>query len=134
MEPLLGQIVLFAGTFAPRGWALCDGQLLSISQHTALFSLLGTNYGGDGRTTFALPDLRGRVPIHPGRGPGLTTRELGQAGGEEATTPAPVTVEAVEPMHPDATQVAAAGPRSTMQPWVCMNYIIAIQGLYPSRS
>ncbi|MHA1541609.1 MAG: tail fiber protein [Candidatus Hodarchaeales archaeon] len=82
-EPYLGEIVLFAGNFAPRGWAFCDGQLLPISQNTALFSILGTTYGGDGRTTFALPDLRGRVPVHAGTGPGLTPRPLGQKGGSE---------------------------------------------------
>jgi len=134
MEPLLGQIALFAGTFAPRGWAFCDGQLLAISQNTALFSLLGTTYGGDGRTTFALPDLRGRVPIHPGRGPGLTTRELGESGGDEETTGGSVSVVAADPADAGATQVASDAARSTMQPWACINYIIALQGIYPSRS
>ena len=76
-EPFLGEIKMFAGNFAPRGFAFCDGQLLAISSNTALFSLLGTTYGGDGRTTFALPDLRGRAPIHAGQGPGLTNRRLG---------------------------------------------------------
>ena len=82
-EPLIAEIILFAGNFAPRGWAFCDGQILPISQNQALFSLLGTIYGGDGRTTFGLPDLRGRVPMHPGSGPGLTPRNLGQKGGKE---------------------------------------------------
>lgn len=86
MEPLLGMIVMFAGNFAPRGWAFCDGQLLPIAQYTALFSILGTTYGGDGRTTFALPDLRGRVPMHAGNGPGLTPRVLGQRLGTEHVT------------------------------------------------
>jgi len=85
IEPFIGEICMFAGNFAPRGWALCDGQLLPIAQNTALFSLLGTTYGGDGRTIFALPDLRGRVPIHAGTGPGLTRRQLGEKGGEETT-------------------------------------------------
>ena len=75
---MLGEIKMFGGNFAPRGWALCDGQLLAISQNTALFSLLGTTYGGDGRTTFGLPDLRGRTPIHAGNGPGLSSRRLGE--------------------------------------------------------
>ena len=79
----LGEIILFAGNFPPRSTAYCNGQLLSIAQNQALFSLLGTTYGGDGRTTFALPDLRGRVPVHPGTGPGLTTRKLGQRTGQE---------------------------------------------------
>ncbi len=83
LEPFIGEIIMFGGTFAPRGWTFCDGQLLPIAQHTALFSILGTTYGGDGRTTFALPDLRGRVPLHPGTGPGLTPRTLGQKGGTE---------------------------------------------------
>ena len=85
-EPFLGQITHFAGNFAPRGWAFCEGQLLPISQNTALFSLLGTIYGGDGRTTFALPDLRGRAMIGPGRGPGLTPFTVGQKGGAETET------------------------------------------------
>ncbi len=82
-EPFLGEIIMFGGNFAPRGWALCDGQLLAISQNDALFSLLGTIYGGDGRTTFGLPDLRGRAPIHEGSGPGLTPRTIGQKSGTE---------------------------------------------------
>ncbi|MBN2011414.1 tail fiber protein [candidate division KSB1 bacterium] len=83
LEPYIGEITMFAGTFAPRGWAFCEGQLMSIAQYTALFSLVGTTYGGDGRTTFALPDLRGRAPIHQGQGPGLSNRRLGQQGGSE---------------------------------------------------
>ena len=86
MEPFIGQIIMFGGNFAPRGWALCDGTLLSISQYQALFSILGTTYGGDGRTTFALPDLRGRVAIHEGTGPGLRNRRLGEKGGVEEVT------------------------------------------------
>ncbi len=82
-DPFVGEIVMFAGNFAPRNWALCNGQILPISQHTALFSLLGTTYGGDGRGTFALPDLRGRVPIHYGTGPGLSPRNIGEKGGTE---------------------------------------------------
>jgi microcystin-dependent protein len=83
MNPLLGQIIMFAGNFAPRNWAFCQGQILQISEYTALFSILGTTYGGNGRTTFALPDLRGRAPIHSGRAPGLSTYNLGQKGGLE---------------------------------------------------
>lgn len=86
MEPFIGQVILFAGNYAPRGWAFCSGQLLPIAQHNALFSILGTTYGGDGRTTFALPDLRGRVPIHSGQGPGLRPYQLGQRGGAEEVT------------------------------------------------
>lgn len=85
-DPFMGEVVLFAGNFAPRGWAFCEGQLLPISQNTALFSLLGTTYGGDGRTTFGLPDFRGRLAIHAGRGPGLQQWRLGQKGGAETET------------------------------------------------
>ena len=85
-EPFVGEVQWFAGNFAPRGWALCDGQLLAISSNTALFTILGTIYGGDGRTTFALPDVRGRVMIHAGNGPGLSNRRLGERGGTETET------------------------------------------------
>lgn len=83
MEGNIGEIRAFGGNFAPRAWALCNGQLLSIAQNTALFSILGTTYGGDGRTTFALPDLRGRIPISAGTGPGLSTHKLGARSGIE---------------------------------------------------
>ena len=79
-EPFIAEIRIFAGNFAPRSWAFCDGQLLPVSQNTALFSLIGTTYGGDGRSTTALPNLQGRAPMHPGRGPGLTARRLGERG------------------------------------------------------
>ena len=85
-DPTIGEIAMFGGTFAPRNWALCNGQLLPISSYSALFSILGTTYGGDGRTTFALPDLRGRVPLHPGQGAGLQLRQLGERSGTEETT------------------------------------------------
>jgi len=86
MEPFLGQIILFGFDWAPKGWARCDGASLPISQNSALFSLLGTTYGGDGVTTFALPDLRGRAPIHDGQGSGLTPRSIGEVGGQESVT------------------------------------------------
>ncbi len=85
-DPMVAEIMLFAGNFPPRGWAFCDGQLLSIMSNTALFSLLGTMYGGDGRTTFGLPDLRGRVAVHPGQGPGLTWRNWGEKSGSETVS------------------------------------------------
>ncbi len=88
-EPFVGEIRMFAGNFAPRGWAFCDGQLLAVSQNDALFSLFGTIYGGDGRTTFGLPDLRGRIPLHQGQGPGLSDRRLGSKGGMETETITP---------------------------------------------
>ncbi len=106
MDPFLGEIIMFGGNFAPRGWAYCDGQLLAISQYTALFSIIGTTYGGDGRTTFALPDLRGRAPLHAGQGPGLTSRNLGQRGGSETTT---LTANNLPPHnHPGALNVSSA--------------------------
>ncbi len=85
-EPFVGQVTYFAGNFAPRGWAFCDGQLLAVSQNDALFSLLGTTYGGDGRTTFGLPDMRGRILMHAGNGPGLSQHRLGSKGGSENIT------------------------------------------------
>ena len=85
-EPFIAEIRIFAGNFAPRGWAFCNGQLLPVAQNTALFSLVGTTYGGDGRSTFALPDLQGRAPLHPGQGPGLTNRRLGEKGGAATET------------------------------------------------
>ncbi len=85
-EPFIGEIIMFGGNFAPRGWSFCEGQLLNISSYTALFSILGTTYGGDGRTTFALPDLRGRSPMHHGQGAGLPNYGLGQRGGIYETT------------------------------------------------
>lgn len=85
-EPLLGSIMLFAGNFPPRGWAFCNGQLLPISQNSALFSIIGTLYGGDGRTTFGLPDLRGRAPVGAGQGPGLSNYSIGSRVGSETTT------------------------------------------------
>ena len=112
MEPYIGQITMFAGNFAPRGWAFCDGQLLPISSHTALFSLLGTIYGGDGRTSFALPDLRGRLPVHAGNSPGLTQKLIGQKGGTENVT---VTVNQM-PVHthtPQATNTPGSGSDPT---------------------
>jgi microcystin-dependent protein len=169
-EPFVGEIRMFAGNFAPRGWAFCDGQLLAVSQNDALFSLLGTIYGGDGRTTFGLPDLRGRIPLHAGTGPGLSPRRLGAKSGDEnvtlttnqlashshefnankaaATGAAPqgkMTAEIVggflyEPTAQAAslasTVVANTGgsrSHSNLMPTLCINYIIALFGIYPSR-
>jgi microcystin-dependent protein len=166
MDPFLAQIMLFGGNFAPRGWAFCDGQLLPIDQYNALFSLLGTNYGGDGRTSFGLPDLRGRVPVHPGRGPGLSGVHVGERGGRDTNT---LTVSQL-PSHshgidgstgaqttnrptgasssagnsystetPDTLMAptSATGngtPVNNMQPYLGINYIIALFGVFPSRS
>ncbi|MDT0554387.1 phage tail protein [Patiriisocius hiemis] len=177
MEPFIGMIVMFGGNFAPRSWALCDGQLLAISQNTALFSILGTIYGGDGRTTFGLPDLRGRVPMHAGNGPGLSNRQLGQKSGFETNTlinanlpqiplrvssanatqgaattgssiatPGMVNGRTFEPGNgfntatPDIilNSASVAGGNSTpinnIQPYQVVNYIIALQGTFPSRN
>ena len=172
-EPFTAEIRIFAGNFAPRGWAFCNGQLLPIAQNTALFSLIGTTYGGDGRTTTALPNLQGRAPMHPGRGPGLTSRRLGQKGGVETVT----LTEAQMPDHnhtlmganvpfgvqqPTSDRVldranvnayqqdttnnliemadqsldstGGGQPHDNMQPFLAMSFIIALVGLYPSRS
>ena len=122
MDPFIGEIIMFAGNFAPRGWALCEGQLLPISSHTALFSILGTTYGGDGRTTFGLPDLRGRTPIGNGNGPGLSPRQLGQVSGSESTVlqtanlPAHNHTGALNVSSADATQSAATAGSSIATP------------------
>ena len=160
LEPMIGQINMFGFNFAPRSWALCDGQLLPISSNTALFSLLGTIYGGDGRTTFGLPDLRGRTAIHAGSGPGLTPRTLGQRSGAEQVT----LEESQIPSHAHAAPfsdgpggIGGAYERLTpaggatdqqvltgatgggqahdnMPPFLAVNHCIALQGLFPSRN
>ncbi len=174
-EPFIAEIRIFAGNFAPRGWAFCDGQLLPISNNTALFSLIGTIYGGDGRTTTALPNLQGRAPMHPGRGPGLTSRRLGEKVGVETVTlseaqipshghtvrgtttaggaDAPTNTSSIATpsvrdklYHTDTSAnlvdmaseaVSTTGgsqPHENMQPFLAMHFIIALVGLYPSRS
>ena len=169
-EPFVAEIRIFAGNFAPRGWAFCNGQLLPVDQNTALFSLIGTTYGGDGRTTTALPNLKGRAPMHPGRGPGLTARRLGQRGGTETVTLSEAqmpnhthtfvtTAEGGDAADPASKYVASENPlfaadsstlgnmapqslpnaggsqdHNNLQPFLTMNFIIALQGLYPSRS
>ena len=174
-NPFLGQICMFAGNFAPRGWAFCDGQLLAIASNSALFTLLGTFYGGDGRTTFALPEMRGRLPLHQGAGPGLTNRNIGSKLGTEnapvSETQIPShthtlsgTTEQADPgasgggdptgrvlaessifiynVDPpdsdfDASAVADTGggaPHPNIMPFLCVNFIIALQGIFPSRN
>lgn len=191
-ECMIGEIRMFGGNFAPRSWALANGQLLPIAQNQALFSILGTTYGGDGRNTFALPDLRGRAAISAGQGPGLSTYRLGQAGGVETTTmtvpqmPAhthgattqstttsslkasantadsadpdgrvladggndriylsdgspgvDMNAAAIESTTNSTTQVASTGGSQSMtnvQPYQAVNYIICLQGIFPSRS
>lgn len=102
MDPFVAEIRIFPFNFAPKGWAFCDGQLLPLSQNTALFSLLGTTYGGDGKSTFALPDLQGRAPMHPGQGPGLSLHDLGEAGGSETVS----LLESEIPSHNHALQAS----------------------------
>jgi microcystin-dependent protein len=169
-EPFLAEIRMFGGNFAPRGWAFCNGQLLSIAQNTALFSLLGTTFGGNGTTTFALPDLRGRAPMHWGQGPGLSTRTLGEVGGVETVTlisnQMPAHTHAVNAvsdpansaiptaglwaadqagdtyndsnpnttMNPQALGIAGGSqPHENMSPFLCVSFIIALEGIFPSR-
>ncbi|XXF78478.1 tail fiber protein [Myxococcaceae bacterium GXIMD 01537] len=173
-QPFVGQIIMFAGNFAPRGWAFCNGQLLSIAQNTALFALLGTTYGGNGQTTFALPDLRGRFPMQPGQGPGLSPRSLGEMGGTENVTlvntqmPAhnhallahsgpgdqfspegtlnavaldgsgqPINLYSATPnttMNPQSVSISGGNqPHNNMSPFLCVNFIIALEGIYPSQ-
>lgn len=136
-EPFIGQITIFAGNFAPRGWALCDGQLLSVENYPALFSILGTTYGGDGRRTFALPDLRERTPVHAGSlGNGSGNISLGQKGGTESVELRKVSVlEKVKGKTYETYTVRSSDDALyTRAPYIGVNYIIALQGVYPSRN
>jgi microcystin-dependent protein len=108
MDPFVAEIRIFPFNFAPKGWAWCDGQLMPLSQNTALFSLLGTTYGGDGKSNFALPDLQGRAPMHPGQGPGLSLHDLGETGGSETVT----LLESEMPAHSHAWQVSGGDANS----------------------
>ena len=179
-DPFVAEIRIFPFNFAPKGWAFCDGQLLPISQNTALFSLLGTTYGGDGKSTFALPNLQGSAAMHPGQGQGLSLRDLGEMGGSETVT----LLESEMPAHQHFAQVdavndasltsangnviaksryddgqgtsgqistfsgqavtttlgfqalAIAGsslPHNNMQPYLTLNFCIALQGVFPPR-
>jgi len=103
MDPFVAEIRIFPFNFAPKGWAFCDGQLLPLSQNTALFSLLGTTYGGDGKSNFALPDMQGRAPMHPGQGPGLSLHDLGETGGSETVS----LLESEIPSHSHALMASA---------------------------
>lgn len=132
MEGVLAEIRIWAASFAPKGWMLCQGQTLSIAQYTALYSLLGTTYGGDGVSTFQLPDLRGRVPVGAGAGSFLTERQLGETFGKE--TIAEVATSAARPVGPaKGISVDAADAVSVVQPSLGVNYIICVEGIYPSR-
>ena len=172
-NPFLGEIRAFPFNFAPKGWAFCDGQLLSIAQNTALFALLGTQFGGDGRSTFALPNLQGNVPLDFGQGPGLTFYNMGDSGGAPSIT----LLTSEMPAHghnahcnsaagnktkpnssywakdaagilseyatvPDGNQMSqqalgisgGSQPHNNMQPFLTLNFCIALQGVYPARS
>ncbi|MDQ0639578.1 microcystin-dependent protein [Pedobacter sp. W3I1] len=182
-SPFLGLIALFGFNFAPRGWAFCAGQIMAIAQNQAIFSLLGTTYGGNGQTTFALPDLRGRVPIGNGQGPGLTPRTLGEMAGTETVTlistqipqhfhavaePAVTSLGTID--VPSTSVILSASPKTgsgpnavalktysdvaanttlkpfntgpaggnqpheNIQPYLVLNYSIALQGIFPSRN
>jgi microcystin-dependent protein len=184
-EPFVGEIKMVGFNFAPRGYALCNGQILSIAQNTALFSLLGTMYGGNGQTTFALPNLQGRVPVHQGQGAGLSNYTIGQNGGEEthtlittemplhnhtatATTTVSASSTAANATSPANNFLANSGrtniysntppdvnmgsnpatattsvtvqssggsaPHNNLQPYLCVNFVIALEGIFPSRN
>ena len=174
-NPFLAEIRMFAGNFAPKGWAFCDGQTLPISQNTALFSLLGTTFGGDGKSTFALPNLQGSAPLGAGQGPGLSLRDLGQTGGEQTVTlfvtemgshnhiakahgasngdqPSPLgnlwsnarygrqgvpmySATGPNPMSSEAVSIAGGSqPHNNLMPYLTVNFIIALQGVFPPRT
>lgn len=179
-SPFLAEIRIFGFNFAPKGWAFCDGQLLPLSQNTALFSLLGATYGGDGKSNFALPNLQGSTPMQQGQGPGLSLRDLGEQSGEQAVTllqtempahshvvncadntsgtqnspssPSPgvwskvgvvrqeqtvytTTVAGGGTMSPSATGITGGSqPHNNMMPFLCLNFCIALQGVFPARS
>jgi microcystin-dependent protein len=171
MDPFVAEIRIFPFNFAPKGWAFCDGQILPLSQNTALFSLLGTTYGGDGKSNFALPDMQGNVPMHPGQGPGLSLHDLGETGGSDTVS----LLESETPSHSHAWTVSAADaqtgsptsqlfasgigigmyaapggltplsdnalapaggdqPHNNLQPYLTLNFCIALQGVYPPRT
>jgi microcystin-dependent protein len=171
MDPFVAEIRIFPFNFAPKGWAFCDGQILPLSQNTALFSLLGTTYGGDGKSNFALPNMQGNAPMHPGQGPGLSLHDLGETGGSETVT----LLESEIPSHahsfvgsqadgiirfpsnnlvanmvgvngyatpgplitmsPNAlTPAGGDQPHNNMQPYLTLNFCIALQGVFPPRT
>lgn len=171
MAPYVGEIRIFAGNFAPAGWMLCQGQLLPISENEVLFQLIGTTYGGDGQSTFALPNLSGRVPVHQGTGSSGTTYQMGEIGGVESVT---LTVQQIPahshaylaiaqngtqispqgnlsanvlniapyingapegPMNPGAiTASGGSQPHENLQPYLCVNFIISLFGVFPSQT
>jgi microcystin-dependent protein len=173
-DPFVAEIRIFPFNFAPKGWAFCNGQILPISQNTALFSLLGTTYGGDGKSTFALPNLEGSAPLHPGQGAGLSLYDLGQTGGSDTVT----LLQSEMPSHPHTLMASATNsskpnpidnsltrisanatpffapagaplvnfadkalapaggdqPHNNLQPYLTLNFCIALQGVFPPRT
>jgi microcystin-dependent protein len=132
-NPFLGEIRLFAGNFNPRGWALTNGQILAISQNTALFSLLGTTYGGNGTSNFALPNFQSRMPVHQGQGIGLSSYVMGEQGGAESISFSSLPI----PSAPSPAISASVGFRpqvQTVSPFLTLTFIIALQGVFPSRN
>jgi microcystin-dependent protein len=169
-QPYVGEIRMFGGNFAPAGWMFCDGQLLPISENDTLFNLIGTTYGGDGQSTFALPDLRGRLPMHWGTGPGGITYQLAETGGVEEVTlttnqipihnhaflgskdtanqsspvgfvPAASNVVSIYAGSPPSSNMAnqmlqadgGSQPHTNFQPYLCINFIISLFGIFPSQ-
>lgn len=171
-DPFVAEIRIFPFNFAPQGWAFCDGQLLPLSQNTALFSLLGTTYGGNGKSNFALPNLQGQAPMHPGQGPGLSLHDLGETGGSETVTLleseipnhshqlradvldladtnvvsslASLALSAGGALYQTTTNASASDqaltpaggdqPHNNMQPYLTLNFCIALQGVFPPRT
>lgn len=172
MDPFVAEIRIFPFNFAPKGWAFCDGQLLPLSQNTALFSLLGTTYGGDGKSNFALPNMQGNAPMHPGQGPGLSLHDLGETGGSDTVMlleseipshPHTMRADLIDPadtnaVSPNASYALSTGgtlyqtaanvnladqaltpaggdqPHNNMQPYLTLNFCIALQGVFPPRT
>ncbi|MCG7408500.1 tail fiber protein [Paenibacillus sp. ACRRX] len=172
MDPYVGEIRIFAGNFAPVGWALCNGQLLSIRSNAPLYSIIGTTYGGDGKTTFALPNMQGKAPIHQGTGVSLSSYSIGSTGGDETVTllaseipahthapqftkganqekpspnlwaesskkPRPNLYQSTADVSMSPSTVQRSGgnqAHNNMQPYLVMNYIISLEGVYPPRS
>jgi microcystin-dependent protein len=134
-DAFLGEITLWAGNYAPAGWEFCDGRLLSIAQNQALFAVIGNRYGGDGLSSFALPDLRGRIPIGAGSTPEVS-RQLGETGGAETLTleTLPVGAQPQEPTRGIAAQISAGDEAvNLMPPYLTLNFIIAVEGIFPSQ-